>query len=322
MNYFQNICPCCGKQCNEDRVALRALTKYNCELCGFFIIPDSLKSELLKRKSMIFYYLLHKKPFNNKSNLFVSDINSCDKKDDYNYVDLKMLDNLYPQTLDEMVDMLLLNLSTYIKKFGDIINILYTEDNPIYFHSLFLINNELEDIQSQIVPILSILLELDYVKIVDDNGVVYTFTANGWKRVFELQKKKGLIPKAFIAMAFNDDMKFSREKIMQAIKESGYIPMIIDEKQHNNQIVPEIFYEIETSMFVIVDLTYHRNGVYYEAGYAQALKKEVIIPCKACDFDKRHFDIAQKNIIKWIDEDDLYNRLIERINATIGKRDI
>ena len=44
------------------------------------------------------------------------------------------------------------------------------------------------------------------------------------------------------------------------------------EEEHNNQIVPEIFYEIRQSNYIIADLTGHRNGVYYEAGYAEAGK--------------------------------------------------
>ena len=77
------------------------------------------------------------------------------------------------------------------------------------------------------------------------------------------QKKK-----VFIAMNFDDSMKKARNAIVDAIKSFNYDPMLIDNKEHNNQIVPEIYKEISDSIFVIADLTGQRGGVYYEAGYA------------------------------------------------------
>ncbi len=62
-------------------------------------------------------------------------------------------------------------------------------------------------------------------------------------------------------------------------------------------------------------------GAYYEAGYAEALGKEVIICCREDIFNgdkKPHFDIAQKSSIVWKDEEDLENRLYKRIEATVG----
>ena len=57
------------------------------------------------------------------------------------------------------------------------------------------------------------------------------------------------------AMQFGDETKSIRESFRKAISESGYSVKIIDEKEHNNQIVPEIFFEIEQSLFVVVDIT-------------------------------------------------------------------
>ena len=123
------------------------------------------------------------------------------------------------------------------------------------------------------------------------------------------------IKKVFVAMWFDDSMKKARESIEKVISDCEYKPMLIDIKEHNNQIVPEIFKEIDDSTFVVADLTGHRGGVYYEAGYAMAKGKQVILCCK--DGETTHFDVAQINTIYWKDEDDLYERLIKRIKATI-----
>jgi len=125
---------------------------------------------------------------------------------------------------------------------------------------------------------------------------------------------------AFVAMWFDSQNDNAWGKISKAIRDCGYNPMRIDKKEHNNQIVPEILFEIRQSDFIVADLTGNRNGVYYEAGYAQALGKEVIVTWKKTDEeeDQPHFDVAQKNMIRWDSEDELYEALVKRIKATVG----
>lgn len=139
---------------------------------------------------------------------------------------------------------------------------------------------------------------------------------------FELEECLALmnpdIKKVFVAMWFDDSMAKARKNINDAIKSCGYEPMLIDLKEHNNQIVPEIFKEIDDSEFVIADLTGHRGGVYYEAGYAMAKGKTVILICR--DGEKTHFDVAQINTIYWQNEEDLFERLVRRIRATVGEK--
>ena len=150
---------------------------------------------------------------------------------------------------------------------------------------------------------------------------IYIITANGWVKIDELRKQNLTLKQAFVAMQFGEATRYIREAFRAAITESGYSVRIIDEKEHNNQIVPEIFYEIERSRFVVVDMTYPNYGAYYEAGYAQGLGKEVIVCCKETVFNeattKPHFDIAQKSMIVWKNEDELINKLKRRIEATV-----
>ena len=122
-------------------------------------------------------------------------------------------------------------------------------------------------------------------------------------------------------MSFRNETQAISESFKNAISRCGYIPRRIDEKEHNKQIVPEILFEISRSKFVVVDITYPNYGAYYEAGYAEALGKEVIICCREDVFhsnQKPHFDIVQKSLIVWKDEEDLENRLYKRIEATVG----
>lgn len=90
----------------------------------------------------------------------------------------------------------------------------------------------------------------------------------------------------FIAMSISDNTKTISGFFKNAIGRCGYIPRRIDEKEHNNQIVPEV----------------------------------IICCCEDVlnSDDRPHFDIAQKSTIVWKDEGDLENSLYRRIEATVG----
>ena len=123
-------------------------------------------------------------------------------------------------------------------------------------------------------------------------------------------------------MSFNEETDIIRKAFKAGIEGAGYSPMAIDEKEHNNQIVPEILFEIDNSRFLVMDATYPNNGAYYEAGYALGKGKQVIICCRKDSFNdesknRPHFDIAQKSMIIWETEDELVEKLKKRINATI-----
>lgn len=115
-------------------------------------------------------------------------------------------------------------------------------------------------------------------------------------------------------MSFNDTQKL-REAIRKGIADAGYNAIFIDEVQHNDFITPELLKYIKDSKFVVADLTHQNNGAYFEEGYAMGLGKPVIQLCKK-DV-KLHFDIAQKNTIMWETEEDIPQKLCNRIKATI-----
>ena len=98
---------------------------------------------------------------------------------------------------------------------------------------------------------------------------------------------------------------------------AGYKPLRIDRTEHVNRIDDEIIMQIRQSKFLVADLTGQRNGVYFEAGFAQALGRPVIWTCKACHFKRLHFDTRQYNHIKWETAADLRRQLAARIRGTI-----
>ena len=170
-------------------------------------------------------------------------------------------------------------------------------------------------VRTEINGVLEVLVELGYLTHANIDS--YRISAKGWETISEVEHHNETNNQGFMAMSFSEETRSISDSFKKAIKRCGYIPKRIDEKEHNKQIVPEILFEISRSKFVVVDITYPNYGAYYEAGYAEALGKEVIICCRDIDFNP-HFDIAQKSAIVWKDEDDLEERLYRRIEATVG----
>ncbi len=149
--------------------------------------------------------------------------------------------------------------------------------------------------------------------------LMFTFrcllTPNGYKRVDYIEKHDEASKDVFIAMKFGEETTRLRECIKDGIYRAGYNPILIDEIEHNDQIMPELLYRIRQSRFLVADLTYDNSGVYFEAGYALGYGKNVIQLCKRGE--RMHFDRSQVNTIIWDNEEEIPQRLCNRIKATI-----
>ena len=108
-----------------------------------------------------------------------------------------------------------------------------------------------------------------------------------------------------------------------AIRDAGYRPLRIDQKEHLNKIEDEIVAEIRRSRFIVADFTQGddgaRGGVYYEAGFAHGLGLPVILTCRKDSFKQLHFDTNHYNHIVWGSHEELRERLKYRILRVIGE---
>ena len=152
-------------------------------------------------------------------------------------------------------------------------------------------------------------------------------THKGYARYEELQRKSVDSSLAFVAMWFHSSMDaVYNEAIAPAIRDAGYEPVRVDNVQHNRKIDDEIIALIRRSRFVVADFTAEnpkepRGGVYYEAGFAYGLGREVIYTCRKDFVEALHFDTRQYNHIVWEEEklSDFRKALQNRIEATIGR---
>ena len=164
--------------------------------------------------------------------------------------------------------------------------------------------------------LLSTQHDLGYISYHDGQA---TLTAKGWEQI-QAATANGIPGKCFVAMSFDEDLK-------KPIFDDGIEPAIeidckmkavrIDLVPHNDNIVDKIIAEIRTCQFMVADFTGNKAGVYFEAGFAKGLGREVIWTCREDDFENIHFDIAQFSHIVWKDPKDLRTRLAYKIKATI-----
>ena len=146
----------------------------------------------------------------------------------------------------------------------------------------------------------------------------YFLTMEGWDHLEP--KPGGSIPgRCFVAMSFDKALDTAYlEAIKPAIDEGGYESVCMKEVLTNDKICDRILAEIRRAQFVVADFTLQRGGVYFEAGFAKALGKEVFWMCRGDDFDHLHFDTNHYGHIKWTTPLDLRKQLGERILAELG----
>jgi nucleoside 2-deoxyribosyltransferase len=177
---------------------------------------------------------------------------------------------------------------------------------------------------------------------------VPSITPAGWEYIEQLRARNPKSKKAFVAMWFDDNLRSVYEEyISEAVKSCGFKAERVDYVEHNDLIIDKILSSINSSRFVIADFTGNRAGVYYEAGYARGLNIPVIYTCNNSWFNANHsttitvpidsssqsveveasfgtqihFDLLQQNFLLWENGEDLKEKLINRINATINRPD-
>ena len=324
-----DLCPICGKKHNIALIDKGR--RFDCAPDKQYCVNDSVfwsgnQVETERRLNAIYNYI-ETKPFLQKGGLnynwnFYYDENKLSKLDD-SYVNVFFLMQDYPKDVVTRIDRILLNLARYYPLLSDT----FTVKNCVEKFRVFYCESKAPE--AEINSLISMLEELNYIKWrsdiknYDNEGRKYSITVKGWEKISQLRQLNEVTKQGFIAMSFDPQVKYIEDCFKKAISEAGYKPQIIKDKEHNNYIMPEIFYEIKQSRFVVVDITKPNYGAYYEAGYAQALGKEVIVCCKQEVFDnsdtRPHFDIAQKSMIIWKDEEDLVVRLKNRIIATVNQ---
>lgn len=323
-------CPVCGTQAQLSRED-RYHTFVECPICGRFEVMDTFfckdknyPDDKDKLASYLYYNGAINPPisdsrfFNYIGDKAMFDAQWIEYPWCY-HVTKEIVDNWYPKTFSEKVDIFLLGLASRSNFMGELMLFSEEELDSACFvnrHPQGPMKTHPDAIKDQSKYFIDYLVKQEYIQAKVHQCILLP---KGMERVDALQRNSANTTKnVFVAMSFAPEMKEVRDAIKNALIECGYTPRIMDEIEHNHQIVPEMLYEIREARFIIAELTGHNNGAYFEAGYALGYGKEVIQVCQKSKFgEDGHFDVKQVNTILWDTTEELTQRLSARIKATI-----
>lgn len=146
----------------------------------------------------------------------------------------------------------------------------------------------------------------------------FNLTLEAWEIIENLRPEMTDSKRVFVAMWFDSSMDtFYESGIKRAVEKAGYTPVKMNLMEFNGKICDKIIAEIKRCKFIISDFSGQRGGVYFEAGYAMGQGKTVIFIVKEEDVTNLHFDTRQYNHIVYNSPEELYEKLYNRICATI-----
>ena len=255
MNHTMNSCPLCKNDVLPSTWDDSRIFHVECQVCGTYRISDGALEELSDSG-----------PHPDLSGVvrLRSEIKPPQLITTDNYRDLK---SSAPAANDVPAKLryLLRHVARKSQHPGDGVELGRETDYPVCFAAN----------ADELTYLASCATELHYVS---DEGttcgsICLTLTPTGWEEVQRLPTLES--SEAFVAMSFAKDSPLLAQAWEQAIKpaleEAGYKPVRIDQEHYLGDIVFEIIARIKDSRFVVADVTQHRNGVYFEGGYAMGM---------------------------------------------------
>jgi hypothetical protein len=294
-------CPICkDRKVNPQPIPSEDSFKVSCHVCGDYKITRTAKNIAEGRTQLelekLIYLIRDRHEFGSNIELDINILSNFPNSFNYNADYFSVLDRL------------LLFIAKKQGRPSREANIA-PSDHPV----IFSLNS------SELNYYLAEASKLSFIE--NHGGTDYSLTQHGWKRVLDLKQNQKISNQAFIAMWFGKQVKTAwTDGIQPALEALGYDPLRIDMKEHNEKIDDQIIAEIRKSGLLIADFTGHREGVYFEAGFAMGLGIPVIWTCRKDHIDDVHFDTRQYNHIVWETPEDLKEKLTYRIEATIPNR--
>src|SRR5690606_9753923 len=225
-----------------------------------------------------------------------------------------------PKNPEEKIEALFLKLISYQKEDGQWITLesdFY--DNQLwkilYFKSINELNYYIEALFS------SGFIDAQFNQTKDRQGLLgkYRITIKGLNYYFKITTEGENSNKCFVAMSFKPETMEIRQALKEALEETHFVPIIIDEQniESDRTINDGIIANLKKCKFCIADFTFHSNGIYFESGFALGQCKKVIYTCRRDEFNNAHFDIRPLQHIIYDSPTDLKQKLVNKIEAWI-----
>jgi hypothetical protein len=289
-----DLCPVCNLELKKEpqHGFERNITTYSCYRCGDFVLPRNFVEDRVLRQ--------HK----NGDVKLSHALRIMQGKNKRVELSESMIDAILEKPLprpQEQADLLIRWLAEHSDNPGDEVSL-----DPIEHH-FSIIGAKTEE---GVVLVLSHLIEVGLVRgtLTETSGGYIGFgelalTFKGWNYYETLLKGSATYRKAFMAMKFGDaDLNAVLENVFKpSVKMAGFDLFKLDDEPRAGLIDDRLRVEIQSSDFLIADLTHANNGAYWEAGYAEGLGKPVIYTCEKEQFDsqKTHFDTNHHLTVIW-----------------------
>ncbi len=316
-------CFFCGSECEIYPAPLMYSVKdYRCKYCGLYLIDHGFIGRIpeidkIENKFKI-ACILNERRLKGQSGVALSDKTDKENKIcNYPQISAGELLDEFPKKASDFLNRTLLNLSKLPERPFEVIRLNMNQDGD----RLLLFIPDMNGCYA----FLRELADQGFIRFNEVDGGpqwdVFFLTTKFWEIVENLQKEEVGNKRAFVAMWFDDSMNdYYKNGIKKAIEEAGYIPVRIDLQDFNEKICDEIIAEIKRTKFLIADFSGLRSGVFFEAGFAKGLGREVICTVRKADVEKlkEHFDTRQYKHIIYDSPEDLRKKLFNRICATIA----
>jgi hypothetical protein len=152
-----------------------------------------------------------------------------------------------------------------------------------------------------------------------DGQTSATLSFEGWEHYEKLRRGAIDSRRAFMAMKYGDEQldDLVNNVLKPAVKQTGFDLLRLVDRPKAGLIDDMLRVEIQTSRFLIADLTHENAGAYWEAGYAEGLGRPVIYTCEKQKFEeaKTHFDTNHHLTVRW--EVGKPQEVAEELKATI-----
>jgi len=292
-------CPICRRQLNKD--SQPKLRMYSCAVCGEYFLDWKAEADI---RSL---------PADDRRlaglSAYIRDANRVGEEPELAGSSwLRAADSYLHASVATKLRRVLDRAGQLTTRAGQPVPIYEALDYPLFFAQ-----------PSEVSYLLQALSDQELLKRTPDDGFIVT--PKGWAQL-EPSGVGGIAGTCFVAMSFKPELDTAYDKgIHPAVTEDcGFEVIQLSRVEHSENINDRIIAEIRRAQFLVADFTFHAAGVYFEAGFGLGLGKLVIWTCRRDEFkpDKVHFDTRPYNHILWDNENELRQKLANRVRALVN----
>lgn len=304
-------CKLCGSACEQLRATDALVRKHliRCPCCGEYVIADDAlldEPEAFVRDRFHLVSAVARRLWEGGQRFQIDTQLFWDRSE----FEARVLSTC-PKNTQEKAHLILVYLAEHSSRPGETVMF-----DTRHCFPLFCCKNE-----EELLFFVKSLVDLGIVHREQDVGVrlALILSLDGWRRVEELRGPNAGSTQAVVVTWLDDELDAAyAEGIARLQDDTGFSVLRINMKPSDEKIRDRTLAEIRRSRFLIADVTGHRQGVYFEAGFAMGLGLPLIWTCHKDRIDQCHFDPRQFNHVTWETSKDLQERLRDRILTTIG----